>query len=156
MVLAQSRRAVACCPTAGARRRPTKTCQSNVFAVWGGALSTLRKLTLVDASLEDEIIFPGISQLDMLFITESRKLKNYEFLKDMAINRLYIEKTEDTDLSVLYELKNVGKLVLQEHLLANINMKLLDPFSVKRWIDTPRNDSEFPLTYRLPHFLVKE
>lgn len=124
---------------------------------WIANLSVLRKLTLINTSLEDGSVLTGLAPLDVLFITRNCKLKDYKFLKNMQTNMLYIGRNGKADLSVLYELKGVRELVLQESLLANVNIELLEQhIRVERWIDNKCYNTEFPLTYTIPHFLWQE
>lgn len=138
---------------------------------WIAELPELRKLTLIRTSLKDGTILANIPHLDVLFINENSNLLNYEFLKDMRIESLFIGENGKADVTALYDLNNVEYLALEENLLVDMDIRRLEHHKVVdgkrkymmlgRWIDEDRvyidinGDMKLPKTYSVGKFLKK-
>lgn len=86
-------------------------------------------------------------------------LSDYGFLKNMKITSLYIGNNgRKADVSALYELKDVGKLVVEEKILFHLDLEKfridydeMDEgqhyMQVKRWIAEEAHSTDLPTMY---------
>ena len=114
------------------------------------ALPSLKRLALVNTSIEDSEILAKLPHLDTLFMSKNNNLKSYDFLKELDIGTLYLGQNGQADTSPLYELKMVKCLVLEENVLLNMDAERLirGSCSIRRWISTGEHGAfELPTQY---------
>ncbi|MBQ4120385.1 MAG: WYL domain-containing protein [Clostridia bacterium] len=118
----------------------------------------LKQLTLIGTSMEDGSVLTKIPNLEVLFIHRN-KISDYSFLKGLKnVSVLYLGQNETTDLSPLYELDGIEELVLEEDVLASLDIEKImfggKCHMVHRWIDDGWYRS-FPKRYGINHKLLR-
>lgn len=118
----------------------------------------LKQLSLIGTSMKDGGVLTNIPSLQVLFIHRN-KISDYSFLKNLnSVSVLYLGKNEVTDLSPLYELDGVEELVIEEDVLASLDIEKImfggNHHMVHRWIDDGWYRS-FPKRYQVNYSLFK-
>lgn len=126
---------------------------------WIAKLTSLRRLTLKNTTIESGDVLSKIPHLDALFLNENRCLQNYDFLIDMDVKTLCLGFNGSADISPLYKLKKTERLILKESMLLDIdiekmrglnedNIKNRRHIMIQRWIDDS-GLGEWPKAYHI-------
>ena len=126
---------------------------------WILKLPSLNNLTLRNTSIKNGEILSQIPHLNVLFLDRNRSLENYAFLTDMDISTLYLGRNGKADISALYSLTKVERLVLEEDILLDMDIERLFELDsyikkdrrhmiIERWIDEFES-SKFPRAHSI-------